>query len=177
VIRYSEEVFATDFTPELLAAVLHMVCAALPARTGGSGPGEPFDRSTGDDWVADVGPAMSVEVHEEYERYKLGTPASGLAVQLVHEYYFTWAPDRRDSRGRFARVESFGWGAGAHFRALVRAWVGVNWQLPDNEHDALFAAWTAFKAARGLSASFPGKAVPVQPHDEEPTENDSGPGS
>jgi hypothetical protein len=153
VIRHWEDVWAWDFTAELLGAVLRMVCAALPARTGGAVPGEPFDRSTGDDWIADVGPAMSVEVHEEYERYTIGTAANGLTVKVVHEYWSSWNPDRRDSRQRFVRVESFGWGDGVHFRAQIGGMGYVNWQLPEKEHDALFAAWTSFKTAHGLPAT------------------------
>jgi hypothetical protein len=174
VIRYSEEVWATEFTPKLLDAVLRTVCAALPARTGGSELGKPFDYSTGDDWIGDVGPAMSVEAHEEYEQYKLGAAASGLTVQLVHYYYTTSNPNRHDTQRRSARVESFGWGAVVYFRARVGAWVDVSWQLPQNEHDAMFAAWTNFTTAHGFRASRPGNAVPVPPPHEEQTQTDNG---
>jgi hypothetical protein len=160
VIKFSEDAWASEYSRELVAAVLRTIFAALPARTGGTKASEPFFRTTGDDWVGDVGPAMGWEVHEEFEELRYGTDASGLTVRYVHEYY---TPDRkeRESREHWARIESYGWDGSVTLSARVDAYVKVYWVLPDDEHAAMLAAWEALKTERGLTVRWPGQAVPV----------------
>jgi hypothetical protein len=158
VIKFGEEVGAPGANlRERADALLRVILAALPARTGGAA--EPFDRSTGDDWVGDVGPAMAWQDHEEYEEVKYGTPARGVTLRYVHEYYALHGKGERNTQSHSARIECHGRGEGVELSARISAFrgsdtakVSVYWVLPDDEHAALLAAWEAFKAERGAAA-------------------------
>lgn len=157
MMKFSEEVSAGGYSRELADAVARMILGALPGRGCASGQRAPFEHVTGDDHVGDVGPAMGWEDHEEYEQLRYGTPASGIAVRYVRQYYTSGRSDRED-RGDEARIDSYGWGADELLLVRVRYSMYVRWQLPDDEHAALLAAWRAFKADRGMGDGWPGVA-------------------
>jgi hypothetical protein len=161
MMRFSEQSQAGPYSRELADAVLGLILAALPGRACPSGQRAPFARETGDDWVADVGPAMSWEARVEYEELRFGTPASGVSIRYTRGYHVLMTGGPRDFRGDRVLIDAYGWAGGAELCCIVDDGVGVRWQLPDDEHAALLAAWEAFKAARGLTVRRPGTAERV----------------